>query len=116
MGFIVELRGQAGYASSLRDWTKTKCRAGQEVVLGGWTSEGSRFRSLLAGVYRDKHLIYVGRIGTGFGKDAVKRILPRLKELTVDKNPFEGRNAPRHQMGVDWLKPPARMRPSIVFG
>jgi bifunctional non-homologous end joining protein LigD len=93
------------YRPGQRDWTKTKCRAGQEVVLGGWTSEGSRFRSLLAGVYREKLLVYVRRIGTGFGEDVVRRILPRLKELTVDNNPFEGQNAPRHQMGVHWLKP-----------
>jgi bifunctional non-homologous end joining protein LigD len=93
------------YRPGQRNWTKTKCRAGQEVVLGGWTSEGSRFRSLLAGVYRDKQLVYVGRVGTGFGEDVVRRILPRLKELTVDQNPFEGQNAPRHQKGVHWLKP-----------
>ena len=64
------------YRPGQRAWTKTKCRAGQEVVLGGWTSESSRFRSLLAGVYRDKHLVYIGRIGTGFGEDVVRRILP----------------------------------------
>ncbi len=93
------------YRPGQRDWTKTKCRASQEVVLGGWTSEGSRFRSLLAGVYRDKHLVYIGRIGTGFGEDVVKRILPRLKELTVDQNPFEDQRAPRKQIGVHWLKP-----------
>src|ERR1700736_4840255 len=46
------------YLPGQRDWTKIKCRAGQEVVLGGWTSEGSRFRSLLAGAYRDKRLVY----------------------------------------------------------
>lgn len=93
------------YRPGQRDWTKTKCRAGQEVVLGGWTSEGSRFRSLLAGVYRDNHLVYIGRIGTGFSAEVVRRILPRLKELTVDKNPFVGQNTPRHQEGVHWLKP-----------
>ena len=93
------------YRPGQRDWTKTKCRAGQEVVLGGWTSEGTRFRSLLAGVYLEKRFVYAGRIGTGFGEDVVKRILPRLKELTVDKNPFEGQNAPRQQPGVYWLKP-----------
>ena len=34
-------------------WIKAKCRAGQEVVIGGWTSEGKRLRSLLVGVHRD---------------------------------------------------------------
>ncbi|MBV8359775.1 MAG: DNA ligase D [Deltaproteobacteria bacterium] len=93
------------YRPGQREWAKAKCRPGQEVVLGGWTSEGDRFRSLLAGVYRDNHLTYVGRVGTGFSGNVVKRILPRLKELTVDKNPFEGRNAPRYRIGVHWLKP-----------
>jgi bifunctional non-homologous end joining protein LigD len=93
------------YRPGQREWTKAKCRPGQEVVLGGWTSEGDRFRSLLAGVYRDDHFAYVGRVGTGFSKNVVNRILPRLKKLTVDKNPFEGRNAPRYQTGVHWLKP-----------
>ena len=93
------------YRPGQRDWTKTKCRAGQEVVLGGWTSDGSRFRSLLAGVYRDKQFVYVGRVGTGFGEEVVRRILPRLKELTVDQNPFEGQSVPLHQAGIHWLKP-----------
>jgi bifunctional non-homologous end joining protein LigD len=93
------------YRPGQRDWTKTKFRPGQEVVLGGWTSDGSRFRSLLAGVYRDKHLAYVGRIGTGFPEAVIKQISPRLKQLAAEKNPFEGRSAPHHQTGVHWLKP-----------
>ncbi|RYE88271.1 MAG: ATP-dependent DNA ligase, partial [Hyphomicrobiales bacterium] len=34
-------------------WTKSKCRAGHEVVIGGWTQTGSAFRSLIAGVFKD---------------------------------------------------------------
>lgn len=93
------------YRPGQREWTKIKYRPTQEVVLGGWTSEGSRFRSLLAGLYRNDRLVYVGRIGTGFSEDVVREIVPRLKELTVDKSPFEGRNAPRYRAGVHWLKP-----------
>src|SRR6185436_20261633 len=29
-------------------WVKAKCRAGHEVVIGGWTQEGKKLRSLLA--------------------------------------------------------------------
>jgi bifunctional non-homologous end joining protein LigD len=93
------------YRPGQRDWTKVKCRAGQEVVVGGWTSEGSRFRSLLAGVYRDGNLVYAGRVGTGFSEDVVRELLPRLKNLTIDQSPFEGKNAPRPKAGVHWLKP-----------
>jgi bifunctional non-homologous end joining protein LigD len=93
------------YRPGQREWCKIKCRPRQEVVLGGWASEGSRFRSLLAGMYRNNHLVYVGRIGTGFSEDVVRQILPRLKECTIDKSPFQGRNAPRYRAGVNWLKP-----------
>jgi bifunctional non-homologous end joining protein LigD len=86
-------------------WTKAKCRAGHEVVIGGWNSNGSAFRSLMAGVYRGGHLVYVGNIGTGYGGDKVSRLLPKLKALASDVNPFGGKEAPRKKAGVHWLKP-----------
>jgi bifunctional non-homologous end joining protein LigD len=103
---IVSKRLSAPYSSGRGDsWRKSKCRAGHEVVLGGWTTESGTLRSLLAGVNRDGHLVYVGRIGTGFGRDTVERILPHLKALTSDKSPFGGANAPAKQSSVRWLDP-----------
>jgi bifunctional non-homologous end joining protein LigD len=103
---IVSKRLSAPYSSGRGDsWRKSKCRAGHEVVLGGWTTESGTLRSLLAGVNRDGHLVYVGRIGTGFGRDTVERILPQLKALTSDKSPFGGANAPAKQSSVRWLDP-----------
>jgi bifunctional non-homologous end joining protein LigD len=93
------MSGRSGY------WTKAKCRAGHEVVLGGWTTEGGQVRSLLAGVNRDGHLVYVGRIGTGYGAVAAKQLLPRLKSLTRERSPFGGDNAPAKEKNVRWLKP-----------
>jgi bifunctional non-homologous end joining protein LigD len=86
-------------------WTKTKCRAGQEVVLGGWTTEAGTVRSLLAGVYRDGKLSYVGRIGTGYGRDVAKRLLPQLKKMTRAASPFTGDNAPPKENNIRWLEP-----------
>src|SRR6185436_19236070 len=60
-------------------WTKAKCRAGHEVVLGGWKTTNGKFRSLMAGVYRGDHLVFVGMVGTGFGQDTVRRIMPAEK-------------------------------------
>jgi bifunctional non-homologous end joining protein LigD len=98
---------QSGRSTS---WTKSKCRAGHEVVIGGWTQTGSAFRSLLAGVYRDGRLVHVGRIGTGFGKDKVAGLLAKLKSLETDKSPFSDREAPsrgggRKQGETHWVKP-----------
>ena len=87
------------------NWTKAKCRAGHEVVLGGWKTTNGKFRSLMAGVYRGDHLAFVGIVGTGFGQDKVRRIMPALKAAASDKSPFGGKDAPRKTRDVHWLKP-----------
>jgi bifunctional non-homologous end joining protein LigD len=88
---IVSKEVDAPYISGrTAHWTKAKCRAGHEVVIGGWNSNGSAFRSLMAGVYRGNHLVYVGNIGTGYGGDKVSRLMPKLKVLASDVNPFGG--------------------------
>ncbi|HTB00666.1 MAG TPA: DNA ligase D [Bradyrhizobium sp.] len=87
------------------NWTKAKLRAGQEVVLGGWKTTGGKFRSLMAGVHRGDHLAFVGMVGTGFGQDTVRRIMPALKANASDKSPFGGKDAPRKTPDVHWLKP-----------
>src|ERR1700724_3125981 len=86
-------------------WTKAKCRAGHEVVLGGWKTTAGKFRSLMAGVHRGGHLAFVGIVGTGFGQDTVRRIMPALKALASDKSPFGGKDAPKKTRDVHWLKP-----------
>ena len=103
---IISKNLSAPYTSGRSDrWLKAKCRAGQEVVLGGWTTEAGTLRSLLAGVYRDGDLAYVGRIGTGYGRDVVKALLPKLQKLTREQSPFAGPNAPPKESNVRWLKP-----------
>jgi bifunctional non-homologous end joining protein LigD len=103
---IISKKLDAAYCCGRSDrWLKAKCRAGQEVVLGGWTTEGGTLRSLLAGVHRDGQFVYVGRIGTGYGRDVVKTLLPKLQKFTREKSPFEGPNAPPKESNVRWLKP-----------
>ena len=103
---IVSKRLDAAYVSGRSgDWTKAKCRAGHEVVLGGWNTEAGTLRSLLAGVMRDGHLVYVGRIGTGYGAAVAAKLLPILQKATSEVNPFGGANAPAKQKNIRWLKP-----------
>ena len=103
---IISKRLDAPYQSGRSDsWGKSKCRQGHEVVIGDWTTTGEAFRSLIAGVYRDGELVHVGRIGTGFGRDVVARIMPRLKPLETDVSPFKGKTAPKKAAGVHWVKP-----------
>ncbi|HEX4024049.1 MAG TPA: DNA ligase D [Steroidobacteraceae bacterium] len=86
-------------------WTKSKCRAGQEVIIGGWTSEAGTQRSLLVGVHRDGRLAYAGRVGTGFGRDTSARLLSRLKAVAAKESPFSGAGAPRWQRDIHWVRP-----------
>jgi bifunctional non-homologous end joining protein LigD len=103
---IVSKKLSAPYHSGRSEnWTKAKCRAGHEVVLGGWKTTNGKFRSLMAGVHRGDHLAFVGMVGTGFGQDKVRRIMPALKAAASDKSPFGGKDAPRKTSDVHWLKP-----------
>lgn len=101
---IVSKKAAAHYTSGrTHTWTKAKCRAGHEVVIGGWNSNGSQFKSVMAGVYRGDYLVYVGNVGTGYGADKVTRLLPKLKAAASETNPFGGKNAPRKRESRDAL-------------
>ncbi len=103
---IISKRLDAPYRSGRSDaWAKSKCRAGHEVVIGGWTGEAGQLRSLLVGVHRDGKLVYLGRVGTGFGRDTVKAVLPRLEGVRTDKSPFSGPGAPKSGADLQWARP-----------
>lgn len=103
---VVSKKLDAPYRSGRTEsWTKAKCRAGHEVVIGGWKTTNGKFRSLMAGVHRGDHLAFVGMVGTGFGADTVKRIMPSLKAMEARQSPFGGKNAPKKTRDVHWLKP-----------
>lgn len=103
---VVSKKLDAPYRSGRTEsWTKAKCRAGHEVVIGGWKTTAGKFRSLMAGVHRGDHLVFVGMVGTGFGADKVKRIMPSLKAMEAKESPFGGKNAPKKTRDVHWLKP-----------
>jgi bifunctional non-homologous end joining protein LigD len=47
----------------------------------------------------------VGRVGTGFGRDTVARVLPRLQKARAGNSPFSGSGAPRDGAEITWTKP-----------
>ena len=103
---IVSKRLDAPYRSGRGDtWTKSKCRAGHEVVIGGWATTNGRFRSLLVGVHRGAHFVHVGRVGTGYGAAKAAALLPKLRAVESKTSPFTGEGAPRRAPGVHWTRP-----------
>ncbi|TGQ35667.1 DNA ligase D [Mesorhizobium sp. M00.F.Ca.ET.216.01.1.1] len=103
---IISKKADAAYVSGRTDtWAKSKCRAGHEVVIGGWSTTNGKFRSLLVGVNRGEHFAYIGRVGTGYSEAKLKQLLPKLKEMKASRSPFTGDGAPKKDATVFWAKP-----------
>jgi DNA ligase D-like protein (predicted ligase) len=104
---VIAKDGSSEYVSRrTRNWLKFKCVQEQEFVVGGYTEpRGNRigFGALLVGYYRDRKLVYAGKVGTGFDNDTLRRLGRKLAELKRSTSPFEGDSLPR--AGVHWVKP-----------
>ncbi|MEA2850214.1 MAG: bifunctional non-ous end joining protein LigD, partial [Rhodospirillaceae bacterium] len=108
MGFegIISKQLDAPYRSGrVGNWLKSKSRAGQEVVVGGWTSEAKKVSSLLVGVHRGKKLVYVGKVGTGFGEEEIRTLLPKLRALESKTSPFAAGASPPRERSIHWTRP-----------
>lgn len=100
-----------------KDWLKIKVNKCQEVVIAGFTKNDKtpkQFTSLLLGVYKNNHLQYVGKVGTGFNEQAQKDMMAQFRPLITDKSPFTeipDLNKPSRfkskpsKIKVTWLKP-----------
>ncbi|WP_159952405.1 DNA ligase D [Rhizobium sp. 18065] len=103
---IVSKKADSPYQSGRSDtWRKSKCRAGHEIVIGAYAMNNGKFRSLLVGVNRGDHFVYVGRVGTGYGTKTVEMLLPKLRAMEASKSPFTGIGAPKKTTDIVWLKP-----------
>lgn len=74
-----------------KEWLKIKTGKRQEVVIGGFTNnEGSNktFSALLVGVYENKKLQYIGKIGTGFSQKLQKEMMQKFTPLITEDCPF----------------------------
>jgi bifunctional non-homologous end joining protein LigD len=103
---IISKCASSSYQSGRTDtWLKTKCRGGQEVVVGGWSGSPRNLRSLVVGVYRGDHLVHTGRVGTGFNQRNTSGLLKKLVALATEQSPFGGKGAPRRAKDVTWVRP-----------
>jgi len=107
---IISKRGDAPYESTRSNtWLKAKCRAGEEVIIGGWTQEGMKLRSLIVGVHRGKgkntKLVPVGRVGTGYSEAVMRRLLPELKKVESKTSPFAAGMSPKKESNMHWARP-----------
>jgi bifunctional non-homologous end joining protein LigD len=104
-GLVSKQLGAPYHAGRTGQWTKTKCRGGQEVVIGGWSDTGGKFRSLLVGVFNDEHkLVPVGRVGTGYSREKLEPLMKQLKARAARENPFAG-DTVRARANIHWVRP-----------
>jgi bifunctional non-homologous end joining protein LigD len=112
---VISKRADAPYKSGRgNDWTKAKCRGGQEVVIGGWRGDSSNLRSLLAGAYRDGQFRYMGRIGTGYNVKSAGELLRKLKPLEIPRPAFANTEDVPRARDLHWVEP--KLVAEVEFG
>lgn len=111
-GVIGKRAGSTYVSKRSADWIKLKCRLRQEFVIVGYTQpQGTRsgFGALLLAVNEDggakNHLVYAGRVGTGFSKQTLQQITPLLEKVAQDTSPLQRKLSAAQGRGVHWVKP-----------
>jgi len=106
-GILAKKRASFYEERRSREWLKIKIRHRVECVVGGYTEpEGSRahFGSLVLGLYdKEKRLVHVGQVGSGFDQKLLDEIWRLLKKLEAKKNPFFGEVEALRK--TFWVKP-----------
>lgn len=107
---VVSKRWSAAYSPGRRsdDWRKIVHRRTGSYVVGGWkfeTDSRDRLGSLLIGAMAPAGLLYRGRIGSGLAGRTGAALLPRLRELPDEGNPFVDEVPREEQVGVTWVRP-----------
>ena len=90
---LIGKRKESTYESGRRSgaWVKLKVQREQEFVIGGFTPPGGtrkHFGALLVGVYQEKKLIFVGKVGTGFDTALLHSLHARFQKMLRDTCPF----------------------------
>jgi len=90
------------------DWLKVKCIQTDEFVIGGYLDSSAikdAIGALVVGFYEGKHLIYAGRVGTGFNRRVAGALWLQLHKLRRETSPFAKSVDKKKARGVVWVKP-----------
>ena len=72
-------------------WIKLKCVSEQEFVVGGYTPpQGARkhFGAILVGYYKNKKLVFAGKVGTGFTSKSLAALHKKFRAEQRNDCPF----------------------------
>jgi bifunctional non-homologous end joining protein LigD len=109
---IVSKRRDLPYYSGRHDsWRKIKCLRTETFVIGGFHDIKSKSQegigALLVGQYDGPHLVFSGRVGTGFSHALAIDLRRRLEATTQRECPFDPHPGPAERH-AHWVKPMLR--------
>jgi bifunctional non-homologous end joining protein LigD len=105
---IIAKKAESEYLPGVRsrNWLKLKNKQITDAVIIGFT-EGldgrNYFGSLLLAGYKDRKLVYTGRVGTGMDVKTRKYLMERIRPLIIEDCPLDQIPVIRH--AVTWVKP-----------
>jgi len=87
-GLVGKRRGSSYSGQRNGDWIKLKCNQRQEFVILGYTRTSAGIGSLLIGLHNDDgHLVYSGRVRSGYSGRQSDQLLARLRPLQRERSP-----------------------------
>jgi len=107
-GIVSKQRDAAYRGGRGKIWTKSKCAARQEFVIGGFvpsTVSRKSIGSLVLGVYDGDGLKHVGRVGTGFSAHVAEDLFRKLDRIRAPSSPFSTRLTADEARGVKYVHP-----------
>ncbi|HKF74104.1 MAG TPA: DNA ligase D, partial [Stellaceae bacterium] len=106
-GVVSKQRKRPYRSGRSAEWVKAKCHARQEFVIVGFTHQkkgGPGIGALVVGNHEKGHLVYAGRVGSGFTHETSLDLRSRLEPLRVSRALVEQVPAEMSR-GVYWVKP-----------
>ena len=101
-----------------KEWRKIKNRSTVELTIAGFTAgTGNRattFGALLVGHPTPDGLRFAGGVGTGFDQATLELLTARLRELAVDRCPFDPAPPTTVRRTATWVEPVLRARLEIA--
>ncbi|MBR4999174.1 MAG: non-homologous end-joining DNA ligase, partial [Clostridia bacterium] len=103
-GIIAKKKNSVYTGKRTDDWLKVKCYARQEFVIAGYTTSDKNtiLSALLLGYYKNKKLVYAGKVGTGFDEKDRKSLVDAFQSSIVTACPFADNIKVNNAV---WLKP-----------
>ncbi|GAB6196250.1 DNA ligase D [Lysobacter xanthus] len=107
---IISKRADSRYIDGRSDqWLKVKTAETRDFVVVGYTPpKGGRqgLGSLMLGQYKDRTLVYAGRVGSGMGNDMLLDLVKSLRQIEIKEPVVEiPRHVPLPKGRIHWVRP-----------